>query len=181
MKKGWRVEIYNRSGLSTVDKIEIPGTPKEIDTDYRGNILVCLENRGEKAHTVEKGDKIAQIGVACSYLIDFIITEKINRHETSQGTGFSKALNANSPSQKRKMAAHHFLVLATINYRPVPILQPSISNFNIRGNLCNYSSPKYQPSIFMIFKCKSCRCYLLDISPITFTCKFFFNTITFHI
>ena len=80
------MEIYNRSGLSTVDKIEIPGTPKEI-TDYRGNIFVCLENRGQKAYTVKKGDKIAQIGAACSYLIDFIITEKINRHEPSRGTG----------------------------------------------------------------------------------------------
>ena len=87
MKKGWKMEIYNRSGLSTVDKIEIPGTPKEIDTDYRDNIFVCLENRGEKAYTVEKGDKIAQIGVAHSYLIDFIITEKINWHKTSRGTG----------------------------------------------------------------------------------------------
>ena len=81
------MEIYNRSGLSTIDKIEIPGTPKEIDTDYRGNIFICLENRGEKAYTVEKGDKIAQIGATCSYLIDFIINEKINQHETSQGTG----------------------------------------------------------------------------------------------
>ena len=81
------MEIYNRSGLSTVDKIEIPGTPKEIDTDYRGNIFICLENRGEKAYTVEKGNKIAQIGAARSYPIDFIITEKINWHEASQGTG----------------------------------------------------------------------------------------------
>ena len=67
------MEIYNRSGPSTGYKIEIPGTPKEIDTDYRGNIFICLENRGEKAYTVEKGYKIAQIGVACSYPIDFII------------------------------------------------------------------------------------------------------------
>ena len=80
------MEIYNRSGLSTVDKIEIPGTPKEIDADYRGNIFVCLENRGEKAYTVKKGDKIVQIGATCSYPIDFIVTEKINRHETSHGT-----------------------------------------------------------------------------------------------
>ena len=63
------MEIYKRSGLSTVDKIEIPGTPKEIDTDYRGNMFVCLENIEEKAYTVEKGDKIVQIGAACSYLM----------------------------------------------------------------------------------------------------------------
>ena len=87
MKKGWKMEIYNRSGLLTVDKIEIPGTPKEIDADYRGNIFMCLENRGEKAYTVKKGDKIAQIGVTRRYPIDFIVTEKINRHETSRGTG----------------------------------------------------------------------------------------------
>ena len=87
MKKEWKMEIFNRSGLSTVDKIEIQGTPKEIDTDYRGNIFVCLENRGENAYTVEKSDKIAQIGAAHSYPIDFIITEKMNHHQTSQGMG----------------------------------------------------------------------------------------------
>ena len=47
-----------------------------VDTDYRGNIFVCLENRGEKAYTVKKGDKIAQIAVAHSSLIDFIETKK---------------------------------------------------------------------------------------------------------
>ena len=76
------------------------------------------------------------------------------------------------------MAADHFLVPATIHYRPVPILQPSISNFNIRGDLCNCSSPKYQPSILMIFKCKSCRSYLSDISSIP--SQVFFNRIRFH-
>ena len=80
------MEIFNRSGLSTIDKIETPGTPKVVDTDYRGNIFVCLENRGGKTYTVEKGDKIAQIAAACNYLIDFIETEKIDRHEASRDT-----------------------------------------------------------------------------------------------
>ena len=32
IQQGWALHIYNRSGLSLVQKIEIPGTPKIIDT-----------------------------------------------------------------------------------------------------------------------------------------------------
>ena len=49
MKK--RMEIFNRSGLSTVDKIEIPGTPKEIDTDYRGQHFRMFRKTEEKKLT----------------------------------------------------------------------------------------------------------------------------------
>ena len=76
MKKGWKLEIHNRSGLSTVHRILIPGTPKIVDNNYRGNVYVCLRNEGEKAYTVRKKDRIAQLAVVCSYPIDFIWTRK---------------------------------------------------------------------------------------------------------
>ena len=88
MKKGWKLEIYNRSGLSTVNNIEIPGTPKVIDNDYRGNVFICLKNTGDKgSHTIKKGDRIGQLAVVRSYPIDFIRTKRIDPHETSRGTG----------------------------------------------------------------------------------------------
>ena len=82
------MQIFDRSGLSTVQRVEIPGSPKVIDNDYRGNIFVCLENRDEKfSHTVRVGDKIVQMGIFRSFSIEFIPTCKINRHETLRGTG----------------------------------------------------------------------------------------------
>ena len=88
MSKGWMVQIFDRSGLSTVNRIEIPGSPKIIDNDYRGNLFVCLENRDDKyTYTVKKGDKVAQMGIFRSYSIKFQPTTEINRHETSRGSG----------------------------------------------------------------------------------------------
>ena len=87
MRKGWKLEIHNRSGLSTVHKIVIPGTPKIVDNDYRGNVYVCLRNTGDTAYTVRKSDRIAELAITRSYPIDFIKTRRINSNKTSRGTG----------------------------------------------------------------------------------------------
>ena len=72
IQRGWVLHIYNRSGLSLVQKIEIPGTPKIIDSNYRGNVFMCLENkRRKKKYTVKKRDRIAQMSIVRDYLIDF--------------------------------------------------------------------------------------------------------------
>ena len=86
MKKGWRLEIHNRSGLSTLQRIIIPGTPKIIDSDYRGNLYVYLRNESQKLYTVKKGDRIAQFAVVRTYPINFIKTRRIPIM-TEQGTG----------------------------------------------------------------------------------------------
>jgi len=88
IRKGWMLQIYDRSGLSTIHKVIIPGAPKIIDPDYRGSIYVCLKNEDKKhSHWVRKGDRIAQAAVLRNYSIDFIETECIEMHETSRGNG----------------------------------------------------------------------------------------------
>lgn len=87
IKKGWMLHIYNRSGLSLVKKIVIPGTPKIIDSDFRGNVFICLENRArEKKYTVRKKDRIAQMSVVRDYSIDFHIGT-VDPAETERGKG----------------------------------------------------------------------------------------------
>ena len=88
IRKGWMLQIYDRSGLSTVHQVVIPGAPKIIDPDYRGPIYVCLKNDHEKhSYWVKKGDRIAQAAVLRNYPIDFVKTKRFNMHETSRGTG----------------------------------------------------------------------------------------------
>ena len=48
MEKGWTIQIHNRSGLSLIENIVIPGAPKIIDSDYRGSVKICLQNRNDK-------------------------------------------------------------------------------------------------------------------------------------
>ena len=55
MEKGWTVQIHNRSGLPLIENIVIPGTPKIIDSDYYGNVIIFLQNRNDKtSYTVKK-------------------------------------------------------------------------------------------------------------------------------
>lgn len=87
IRRGWMLQIYNRSGLSLVQKIEIPGTPKIIDSDYRGNLFICLENRRKvKSYTVKKRDRIAQMSIVRDYKIDFKVG-RVNPAETKRGEG----------------------------------------------------------------------------------------------
>ena len=91
MEKGWTLQIHNRSGLSLIENIIIPGTPKIIDSDYRGNVKICLVNKNEKnSYTVRKKDRIAQMCLVRTYTIDFnvriIDPDEIHRGEGGLGS-----------------------------------------------------------------------------------------------
>lgn len=57
---GFELQIRPRSGLSLKTKLRVANSPGTIDSDYRGEIKVVLENTGNVAHVVRKGDRIAQ-------------------------------------------------------------------------------------------------------------------------
>ena len=54
-------QIRPRSGLAVKHGITVLNTPGTIDSDYRGEIKVCLINLGEKDFIVSKGQRIAQM------------------------------------------------------------------------------------------------------------------------
>ena len=87
MEKGWTLQIHNRSGLSLIENIVIPGTPEIIDSDYCRNVKICLQNRNnEESYTVGKKDRIAQMCLVRTYSIDFNVGI-INPDETHRGEG----------------------------------------------------------------------------------------------
>ena len=87
MEKGWTIQIRNRSGLSLIENIVIPGTPKIIDSNYRGNVKICLQNRNNKnSYTVKIKDRIAQMCLVHTYSIDFNVGI-INPDITHRGEG----------------------------------------------------------------------------------------------
>jgi dUTP pyrophosphatase len=61
---GYELQIRPRSGLAINNGIIILNTPGTIDSDYRGEIKVILANLSDKAFTVNRGDRIAQMVVA---------------------------------------------------------------------------------------------------------------------
>ena len=62
--------------------LNAPGT---IDADYRGEVNVILINSGQEAHTIERGDRIAQLVVAP--VIRTTFTEVDALPESTRGEG----------------------------------------------------------------------------------------------
>lgn len=68
MPDGVEAQIRGRSGLTLKGGVSpLVGT---VDSDYRGEIGVCLFNLGDAAYVVEPGDRIAQV-VFCPILPQF--------------------------------------------------------------------------------------------------------------
>ena len=58
---GYEAQIRPRSGLALKNGVTIANAPGTIDSDYRGEIEVILLNNGNRAFTITRGMRIAQM------------------------------------------------------------------------------------------------------------------------
>lgn len=58
---GYEAQVRPRSGLAINQGITCLNTPGTIDSDYRGELKVILINLDTQAHTIQSGDRIAQL------------------------------------------------------------------------------------------------------------------------
>ena len=56
----FELQLRPRSGLALKNGITLTNTPATIDSDYRGEIGIILENRGHEVFEWEAGDRLAQ-------------------------------------------------------------------------------------------------------------------------
>lgn len=82
---GYEVQVRPRSGLALKHGITIPNSPGTIDSDYRGDVGVILQNSGSEPFEIKKGDRIAQMVLAEYKTAQFNITDKLS--ETKRGAG----------------------------------------------------------------------------------------------
>jgi dUTP pyrophosphatase len=61
---GFEGQVRPRSGLALREGVTCLNSPGTIDSDYRGEIAVVVVNLGQKAVTVARGERIAQLVVA---------------------------------------------------------------------------------------------------------------------
>ena len=54
-------QVRPRSGLALRHGITMPNAPGTIDSDYRGEVRVILQNLGSEPVTIVRGDRIAQL------------------------------------------------------------------------------------------------------------------------
>ena len=77
--------VYARSGLGIKHGVAPANCVGVIDSDYRGEIIVGLQNSGESAFTVRPGDRIAQLMIAPVVRANLQMVEELD--ETARGAG----------------------------------------------------------------------------------------------
>ncbi len=83
---GFELQIRPRSGNSAKTNIRIANSPGTIDSDYRGEIGVIVDNKGEATLKINKGDRIAQGVFAIVPKVNFSeVTDKVELGTTARG------------------------------------------------------------------------------------------------
>lgn len=77
--------VYARSGAACRQGLAPANKVGVIDSDYRGEITVCLHNHSPETRTVSDGDRIAQLIVAPVLRATFSEAQSLG--ETERGTG----------------------------------------------------------------------------------------------
>ena len=83
--EGYEGQVRPRSGLALRHGITVPNSPGTIDSDYRGELQVILQNTGEDAFVVKRGDRVAQLVIAPVPRV--VIDEVDDLDETTRGEG----------------------------------------------------------------------------------------------
>jgi dUTP pyrophosphatase len=82
---GLELQVRPRSGLALKYGITLLNSPGTIDSDYRGEVRILLENLGKEPFTVNNGDRIAQLVLAPVLRAELI--EAVRLSGTKRGGG----------------------------------------------------------------------------------------------
>lgn len=58
---GYELQLRPRSGLAARQGLTLTNSPATIDSDYRGEVLVLLQNLGSEPVVIERGMRVAQM------------------------------------------------------------------------------------------------------------------------
>ncbi|QKX02039.1 dUTP diphosphatase [Wolbachia endosymbiont of Dirofilaria (Dirofilaria) immitis] len=84
---GFEGQIRPRSGLAVKYGVTILNSPGTVDSDYRGEVRVCLINLSNQPYKIERGDRIAQILITSVSWVVWSNTEKFYIEETDRDAG----------------------------------------------------------------------------------------------
>uniref|UniRef100_A0A3B0IXE9 Deoxyuridine 5'-triphosphate nucleotidohydrolase n=1 Tax=Wolbachia endosymbiont of Aleurodicus floccissimus TaxID=2152762 RepID=A0A3B0IXE9_9RICK len=84
---GFEGQIRPRSGLAAKHGITVLNSPGTIDSDYRGEVKVCLINLSNHSYEIKRGDRIAQILITPVPEIIWNNIEEFYAKETARNEG----------------------------------------------------------------------------------------------
>lgn len=93
--EGYELQVRPRSGLSAKSKIRIANSPGTIDSDFRGEILIIVDNISQnqaEAFRINEGDRIAQGVLTPIEKADFEVVGDLDDSERGSG-GFGSTGN----------------------------------------------------------------------------------------
>ena len=85
--EGYELQVRPRSGMSLKTKIRVANSPGTVDSDYRGEICIIMENvglLGSLPYEIKKGDRVAQ-GVICPVYQAVFIEDDLSETERGEG------------------------------------------------------------------------------------------------
>lgn len=86
--KGYELQVRPRSGMSAKTNIRVSNAPGTIDSNYRGEIGVILDNIGNDEYYINVGDRIAQLVLNKVPTIRWYPVENVEAlGETNRGAG----------------------------------------------------------------------------------------------
>ena len=83
--KGCAGLVYARSGMACKKGLAPANKVGVIDSDYRGEIMVGLQNSGDTDYTVQPADRIAQLMITPVVQATVSMVEELD--DTARGTG----------------------------------------------------------------------------------------------
>ena len=89
---GYEAVIRPRSGISFKTNLRVANSPGTIDSDYRGEIGIILDNIGDERLMVVKGERIAQCKLQKADQFQFLFVEKLGDTERGED-GFGSTGN----------------------------------------------------------------------------------------
>jgi dUTP pyrophosphatase len=75
---GFEAQVRPRSGLAIKHGITCLNSPGTIDSDYRGEIKVILVNLSNDEHTIQPGDRIAQMVIHTVEMIQWELVKEVS-------------------------------------------------------------------------------------------------------
>lgn len=82
---GFEAQIRPRSGLAIKQGLTCLNSPGTIDADYRGEIKVILINLSNESHTIQSGDRIAQMVIQQVSQVNWEVVTDLEATERGSG------------------------------------------------------------------------------------------------
>lgn len=83
--KGWHGEVHLRSSTGAKTKLRLANGTGIIDSDYRGELLLLVENVGKYEAAISAGQRIAQLILIKDTPFEVTVVDTLS--ETKRGTG----------------------------------------------------------------------------------------------